>query len=70
MEQAMDFSKQYGELAARLGDIEYKLSLLNVQKEMLIETIKQLDALAGKVRASETQESSSKGNEPRDPSSN
>lgn len=43
----MDLQKQYETLAAQLGDVCYKLTLLEQHKESLIVEIKKLDELAG-----------------------
>ena len=43
----MDLQKQYEALAAQLGDVCYKLTLLEQHKESLILEIKKLDELAG-----------------------
>lgn len=47
----MDLNKQYELLAAQLGDITYKMILLESAKADLIEKIKELDKLAGMMNA-------------------
>lgn len=52
----MDFNKLYAELAAKLGDLEYKLYVLQKQRESLLKSIEQLDQAAGlAAKANETQ---------------
>lgn len=56
----MDFNKEYLALAAQLGDIQYKMQLLQDQQAKILEQIKQLDKLAG--MANEKKESEAKRN--------
>ena len=60
----MNFNEQYMVLAAKLGDIQYKLTLLKIEQEKTIEEIKQLDKLAGLVNAQkdETAQGNNAGN--------
>lgn len=51
----MDIQKQYELLAAQLGDVVYKLELLEQHKTSLMQQIKKLDALAGRL-ANEAEE--------------
>lgn len=52
----MDIQKQYQTLAAQLGDICYKLTLLEQHKTNLIIEIKKLDELAGMMAKKEANE--------------
>lgn len=52
----MDLQKQYQELAAQLGDICYKLQLLEQHKQKLISDIKKLDELAGMMAKKDSNE--------------
>lgn len=52
----MDLQKQYEALAAQLGDVCYKLTLLEQHKESLILEIKKLDELAGMMAKKDTNE--------------
>lgn len=47
----MDLNKQYEQLAAQLGDIVYKLHLLDAAKAEVLDKIKELDKLAGIMNA-------------------
>lgn len=46
----MDLSKQYEMLAAQLGDVCYKLNLLEQHKESILQQIRALDKLAGEMK--------------------
>ena len=46
----MNVSERYQKLAAELGDVEYKLTILREKRNQLIEQVKQLDALAGMLK--------------------
>lgn len=52
----MDLQKQYETLAAQLGDVCYKLTLLEQHKESLILEIKKLDELAGMIAKKDANE--------------
>ena len=52
----MSINEQYEQLAKQLGDVVYKIVLLEQHKENLLKQIKALDELAGKLKEQQNEQ--------------
>lgn len=64
----MKLIQQYEELAKQLGDVVFKLEVLQRKRKELVQQIERLDALAGMINA-ETKTAKTQGNTVGDDSS-